>query len=220
MAYPIQIKEKAVTLRKKGCSYNEINRKLRISKGTLSKWLSEIHLSKKARMILENKQIKGSMIAGENKKRKTKLLIQEYLKEGNKTVNHANFNNDTLQVICALLYWCEGIKRSSTLMFTNSDPELVRTFLRLLRKTLDIDETKFRVCVHLHSYHNASKEQKFWSDITNIPLNQFTKPYQKKHGGKRVRKGYNGCASIRYHDVVLHRKLLTTSEAFFKKMGA
>jgi hypothetical protein len=54
--------------------------------------------------------------------------------------------------------------------------------------------------VHLHDYHNADHQQLYWSGVTNIPLNQFHKPYLKPHTAKNKRPGYPGCLSLRYLD--------------------
>jgi hypothetical protein len=104
--------------------------------------------------------------------------------------------------------------------FINSDPNLVHTFLSLLRRSFNIDENKFRVCIHLHDYHNELRQIKFWSKITDIPTGKFLKSFRKSNTGKRVRNNYNGCVSIRYHDVMVSRELLMTAQAFFINSGA
>lgn len=87
------------------------------------------------------------------------------------------------------------------LRFTNSDPKMISTFLQLFRKGFsNIDEKKFRCILQIHSYHNEISEIKFWSNITQIPTNQFTKSYQKTHTGNVVRKGYHGTIGIKYYD--------------------
>ena len=48
------------------------------------------------------------------------------------------------KILCALIYWCEGAKVKTGIAFTNSDPNLVRTFLHLLKTGFDIDEKNSR----------------------------------------------------------------------------
>jgi len=115
---------------------------------------------------------------------------------------------------------CEGRKNYfNGVAFTNSDPKLVTLFLKLLREGFEIDERKFRVCVHLHGYHNASNQIAFWSRITKIPREQFIKPYLKPNTANRIRQDYQGCVSVRYHSNDLVKMLLAFSESFFKEVG-
>ena len=129
-----------------------------------------------------------------------------------------NMSKSVAKLLCAMIYYCEGAKNTrSSLIFINSDPQLIQSFLKLLRRVFVLDERKFRVCLHLHSYHNQDQQISFWSKITRIPKNQFIKPYIKDHTGIRKREGYQGCASIRYHDTNLSKQLLMMAKAF---MGA
>jgi hypothetical protein len=105
------------------------------------------------------------------------------------------------ELLCSMLYICEGNTGvESGVRFMNSDPYLIRLFLYLLRNSFTIDERKFRVCLHLHGYHNKNSQIDFWSKTTGISIGQFLKPYQKKSTKKRIREGYQGCVSIRYYD--------------------
>ena len=96
---------------------------------------------------------------------------------------------------------------------------MIRLFLKLFRKSFVLDENKFRVCLHLHKYHFSKKQIEYWSNLTNISKKQFTKPYQKNNTGKRVRKNYQGCVSVRYHDVNILRQIQAIINTFIIKMG-
>ena len=82
----------------------------------------------------------------------------------------------------------------------NSDPQMIRTFLMLFRASFTLDEKKFRVCVHLHEYHKKDEILQFWSEVTHIPLAQFTKPYLKPHTKNVIRNDYKGCMRVSYYD--------------------
>lgn len=216
MAYSILLKDKIIRLRRRGYSLSELNLKFGISKGTLSNWLRNITLSKKAEQRLLTKIKNGQLISSTRKKEKTKKDLDIYFKDSLKIIENLKIDKELTKVICALLYWCEGDKNFySAVRFTSSDDNLTRTFLTLLRKSFKLDEGKFRVCIHLHNYHNSEEQLKFWSKVTNIPPSKFIKPYKKKNTGKRTREGYNGCVSVRYHDVKIARQLLMTAKAFF-----
>ncbi|HCC83232.1 TPA: hypothetical protein DEP96_00085 [Candidatus Uhrbacteria bacterium] len=122
------------------------------------------------------------------------------------------------RLVAALLYWCEGGKQSlsSGINFSNSDPELMKTFLSALRKGFTLDESKFRVLMHLHEYHDETKQQTFWSRVTNIPVAQFQKTYKKPHTGKRKHLNYEGCASLRYYNAGIVKNLIIIYSQFAK----
>ena len=218
MAYSILLKNKVIRLRKRGYSLSELNLRFGISKGILSNWLINVYLDRKAEQRLLTKIKRGQFVAATKKKEKTKKELETCFNDSLKIIKKLKIDKELTKVFCALLYWCEGDKNFySAVRFTNSDNNLIRTFLNLLRKSFKLDESKFRVCVHLHNYHNTEEQLKFWSKVTAIPLSKFIKPYKKKNTGKRVREGYNGCVSVRYHDVKIARHLLMIAKAFFDR---
>ncbi|MBC7836682.1 hypothetical protein H7X87_02790 [Acetobacteraceae bacterium] len=212
-------KTKAIEMRKNGFSLNEISTSLKISKSSASLWVRSVPLSLKAQsQILEKREL-GKIKAKASKFARTTGRLKEAAAFADEIVSSVSDNKNYSRVYCALLYWCEGekSKNDESLFFTNSDPLLVKTYLRTLRAGFETNEKKFRVCIHLHSYHNSKKQLLFWSQITNIPLAQFIKPYRKQDSGKNVKLGYAGCASVRYHDVRIARQVQAIARAFLKK---
>lgn len=211
----------AITLRKRGYSLNEIARTLQISKSTASLWLRHIPLPQHAMSVIQEKRDAGRSRAAAIRRSHTDERLSKALLQGQRLVTRISFSKDMTKLLCALLYWCEGtkLKRGRTIAFTNSDPELVQTFLQLLRSGFHIEESKLRFVVHLHDYHEEDAQLQFWSKMTNIPLTQCLKPYRKNHTGIRTRDGYQGCVSVRYHDVELGRQIEGIAKAFLNKRG-
>lgn len=216
MAYPLSIKNKALKFRRSGHSLGEISRQLHICKSTISEWVGRVELNSRARKRLFRKVKIGQMMFAEKIRRKTMAREEFYLQEARAALVNGP---DYRKIMCAMLYWCEGNKSPKGLIFTNSDPKLVRTFLKLLRESFALDERKFHPCIHIHEYHSAARQLDFWAKMTNISKRQFIKPYRKPNTGKRIRKGYQGCLSLRYHDNDLARRLLATAKAFLEKTG-
>lgn len=216
MAYPIKFKERVIAYRKRGYSLSELHGKFGVSKGSLSEWLRSIQLSKSARERLLSKITNGQLISSENKKLRTSEKMATYYRDARNKLNQAG--NIPPLIICTLLYWCEGNKSpKGGIYFTNSNEDLIRTFLSAFRKSFSLDESKFRPCIHLHQYHSPTKQLNYWSGVTGIPKKQFIKPYLKPNTGKRIRDGYNGCVGIRYHSADIARQLLMTAKALFGK---
>ncbi|MFH1864223.1 MAG: helix-turn-helix domain-containing protein, partial [bacterium] len=157
MAYSIKTKEEAISLRKKGYSIREIADFLGIALSTSSTWLHNIQLNKRA----ENR-LKKRRIFGQHNARKTALikrgkmlatLNQSTIKE----INNIRVTQQLSKLLCSFLFWTEGSKDNSLVSFSNSDPKMIKTFMYLLRKSFKINETKFRVLIHIHEYHDNQK---------------------------------------------------------------
>lgn len=217
--YSLKIKEKAIYLREQGYSIKEIAKLLKISSSTSSIWLRNLELNKKAIERLERRKLLGYYKLAKTWDKKRKEYNKKNLKFAAKIINPHIFTKNLLIIYAALLFWCEGSKcERSTFKFTNSDPKLISALLKLIRKSCDIQEIKFRVRLHLHDYHNEYEQKLFWSKITNIPLEQFTKAYLKPHTKKRKHPDYPGCATIIYHDVNVLRKLKSIFQLFSEKL--
>lgn len=215
---PLEIKDKALNYRKRGYSLREIVKILGIAQSTASLWAREVRLSNKAKKRLLSKIRKGQYIAAENKKARTVAFNLELLNKAKEQISKSELNKNIGQLICAMIYWCEGNKDSSSgIGFTNSDPNLTRNFLDLLEGFFSINRKKIVARLHLHEYHNSEKQMKFWAKKISISQKQFRKPYTKPNTGKRIRNNYPGCISVRYYDSILARKLLYLAQAFMVK---
>lgn len=194
------LKQKAIALRIRGFSLKEISEILSISKSTASVWLRDVQMSKLGLNRLSEKIFR-------DRNRGIRIIKNQRNLEDNEIKSKCktllkDFKESLLlnKIFCSLLYWCEGGKTESAVYFTNSDPILVKYFLRLFRNSFDVNEKKFKVCLHLHFYHNEKRQKIFWSKITNIPINQFLKVYKKVNTAKNKKRKYQGCVSIRYYD--------------------
>jgi hypothetical protein len=216
MAYPQSIKEEARRLRLKGFSLGEIVRKLDISKSTASTWLNTVILNTAAKNRLLKRTKLDQIKFAEMTRNQTKARETLYLQNAR---NELKDRPDYKKIMCALLYWCEGNKDPRSMIFTNSDPRLVRAFLNLLKQSFVLDKSRLHPCIHIHRYHSASRQLDFWSKVTNINKQQFVRPYIKPNTGKRKREGYQGCLSLRYHDSDLARRLLAMGKASLEYLG-
>lgn len=212
-------KEQAIILRKQGHSLSEISQQLNIAKSSASQWVRNVALSRQAKLAIAKKRDMGRRAAQHARKSRTQHLLYGAEQKADEVVHHSTGNHEFEKILCGMIYWCEGAKSKNdgSFTFTNSDPDLIRAFLHLLRKSFPLDERKFRVSIHLHNYHNSDTQLRFWSQVTNIPLAQFMRPYRKSNTGKRRKPDYAGCASVRYHDVTLAREIQAIARAAMRK---
>ena len=106
-----------------------------------------------------------------------------------------------------MLYWAEGAKRGDkyVLDLANSDPLMIRIYLRFLREICGIQEKRLRVYLYCFANQNVTDLISFWSRTTHIPSRQFTKPYIQKNfrEEKKGRMAF-GLVHIRYADKKLY----------------
>ncbi|MHB8903735.1 MAG: hypothetical protein ACYC40_01350, partial [Patescibacteria group bacterium] len=93
--------------------------------------------------------------------------------------------------------------------FVNSDPEMIRIFLRFLREICGVNEDRLKALIHLYPDHNENKLKSFWINLTKINKKNFYKSYI--HEGKKgsyKNKSKWGTITINYADKHLFELLL------------
>lgn len=185
MKYNTDLKEKALRLRKIGRSYNEINKSIGVSKATLSLWLSKIKISTKAQIRISNR-IRNGRINGGAIKRADKIKRVSDIKTLAKKEVISKIK-DPLWLTGAVLYWAEGTKekshtKSAPTEFTNSDPGMIKIFLRWLFSACGVsrNEVKFGLYIHENNRYRINTVKEFWSKETGFPIDSFSYVYYKK----------------------------------------
>jgi hypothetical protein len=90
------------------------------------------------------------------------------------------YKNDSLFTAGIMLYWAEGKKSQKdtcTLELNNSDPALLKLYYQFLCKYLKVKTEMIRIRLFLYPDIDENKVKLFWSELLNIPLNQFIKSY-------------------------------------------
>ncbi len=98
------------------------------------------------------------------------------------------------------LYWAEGTKTGRVVDFTNFDPAMLRLWIKYLRSRGDMDVSRLKAQLMMHSDMNESKLKQYWSKQIGIPGNQFTKIFVKKSRpvGTYRKKSKYGTLKVRY----------------------
>lgn len=221
--YSITTRDQATQMRKNGKTYDEIAALLGVAKSTLSLWLHAEPLpagstpEAKHAYFLAHVQRKG---AAANHQKKEQTWIDARL-EAAKFAQAYKSSNDQLHALLAMLYWAEGTKHDKGgLVFTNTDPRLSYLFITLLRKTYQIDESRLRVRLHLHDYHNQEEAISYWANLLQIPASQFQSTYIKKRNpSKKFRQNFMGICFIKYGDSQIRRKVLSYAYAIQARLA-
>jgi hypothetical protein len=209
-------KSKAIELRRSGYSFREISEQLCVSKSTASLWTRNVSMSTKGLVRMQN-LIQNSQQIGGKMQRDRKLARLDHAEEiSRKFLSDDRSPIYSKIVALSMMYWCEGAKDDRSVAFINSDPNLIRAFIKLLKVIFKTDKNKFRILLHLHDYHDEKENIDFWAKVTGIPTGQFTKVYIKKSNHKFSNKGYRGCVRISYYDAHVARVILSFAKNFIK----
>jgi hypothetical protein len=120
-------------------------------------------------------------------------------------VSRYKLNKTSAKILLALLYWSNGSKYPSSnfIAFSNSDANLVKTFLNLLRSTFPIKESKIRIHLQFYKNQDIKKLIQYWSKLLEIPKVQFYKPTVTRPPKKISRSDFFGTCTIRYYSLDL-----------------
>lgn len=187
--------QEAIRLRHLGKSYSEIAALLTVSKSTLSLWLRNVELDESIKSILESKKFLGQQKGGLSKKN-FRILSQNFL-ELSALKEIDKISNRELWLLGIIAYWCEGSKQkeynvSQPVVFANSDPILLKLFVKWLKVICKINENDILYTIYIHENANSKKALLYWSKEMNILENKFTRTILKKHKVKTKRKNIDG----------------------------
>jgi len=196
--------QEVIKLRKRGKSYREIAKIAGVSKNSVSRWCKNLKLSKVAQKILEKKSNYPKELFRKYNQLKAKRVQIENLeieKKFSKEIQRPS--KYELKLIGTVLHWAEGNKRQPyRVQFANSDPNIVRIYLRFLREILQVRDEKFLVSIRIHPNINPSRAIKFWAEVTKLPKEQFHFVRQISIASQRKRPFNSlphGTLDVRFH---------------------
>ncbi len=173
----IELREKAIVLRKQGLSYKEIREKISVAKSSLSLWLKGISLSEKDRKRLYTKNIHLMARGAQSQKERRKREVEALLAESAKDI-FLPLSRESLRLMGAALYWAEGSK-GGVMCFTNSDPHLILFFVRWIEAMFHIRANTLKGRINMYPQQNEKALKHFWSELTGIPIERFGKSFVK-----------------------------------------
>ena len=183
-----ETKNKILDLRMHGYSIPEIHRLLGVPKSTALRYANTISILPEYKQRWLDRR-NGSKIMSDRRLALAKNRANELVPV---------ISKESLVLIAAALYWAEGAKKDFSL--TNSDPELIKVFIRILEKIFDIKKEDLKVSIRLYEDLNINEAINFWSEIIgkdlkgNVSINILNgkKTGKLKYGMCRVRVKKSG----------------------------
>src|SRR5580698_7947325 len=198
-----ELRAKARDLREQGLDYEEIVAELGVSKSSVSLWVRDLprppglsyeeSRKRSADGVRRYWAVEGPIREAERKAISATAATQI-----------GQLNDREILIAGAIAYWCEGVKnkpyrRTDRVAFMNSDPGLIRFFLRFL-EAAGVEREGLVYRLQIHETADVEAAQWFWLDVTQAHPAQFRRPTLKRHNPKTVRKNtggdYHGCLRI------------------------
>lgn len=210
-------KNKALELRNKGESIKDIAKNLGIAKSTVSLWCRDIVLTPKQTKRLYRKMVKGGYkgrMKGARVQYERRLKkIKDYQKKGIEEIG--KLSNRDLLIAGLALYWGEGSKKTRCVSFCNSDPETIKFIIKFLKKVFKIKKNRLTAYIGINIIHKNRIEEveDYWSRVTGISRNQFTKTTLIK---ARNKKNYSNFQT-HYGTIII--KVRKSGDLYYRIMG-
>ncbi len=215
------LKEQAIALRLKGFQYREIQETLGVAvpKGTLSGWFKGVVLDDAAKARLERVKISPLALNRRRAVAANKAIRAEYFARIRES-NHYLLTECSCEVVnkvaLTMLYLGEGAKnpRFGAVRFANSDPEVIKLFLKLFTNYYIIDEVKLRCTVQGRADQDPGSLIEYWSQVTSIPYDRFypARLDKRTEGKPTLRTDYMGVCVVQYHSAPVLYDLLISAD--------
>lgn len=178
------MKNKAIELRQQGFSYGFIREQVPVSKSTLNRWLDSIPFVPNSDFV--NKVNRTHALL--NDSRRTVKTRSEGRARIQAVSDVGRLTERDLFMLGLGLYMRDGSK-SGGLRVVSADPGIIKTAITWFKKSYGIDNSHFRVRIHLFPQSHVEGCLKYWQEVTGLGKENFYPVYIEKKGIKRVRKG-------------------------------
>ncbi|MFF4960407.1 hypothetical protein ACFY2Z_25720 [Streptomyces sp. NPDC001222] len=194
------LRARARELRLEGWTYDRIEAELGCSRSSVSLWVRDLprpepRFTPEEQQTLMREDLARRRAAEDEERKRIRLAAVGDIGE---------LTDRELFVAGVALYWAEGSKskpydRRERVVFVNSDPGVIRTYLAWL-DLLEVDRERLGFRVLIHESADVEAAQRYWADIADVDVSVFAKPTLKKHNPKTVRKNiaddYHGCLVV------------------------
>lgn len=212
------IRSKAVALRKQGKSYRDIHTLLAIPLSTLNYWLRNVELTEKQKTKLDQRW-RQALVSARQKaaiwhNAQKAARLENAKGQAMKTYEKISKNDClALEIALAFLYLGEGSKKNDTLGLGNSDPKVIKFYIRALKILYGLPYDSLHVGLHLRADQDENERKTFWSRETGIPLSRFKYVSKDKRTiGRPTYADYNGVCLVTGGGVEIQRRLMYLAE--------
>jgi len=221
----VDLKSKAIAMRKDGASIRDVEKCFAIPRSTLSGWFKSVTLSQQQKKILQKKQDRSLVLAREkaviwHNTQKSERLAQA-LSAATETLNMLDATKtEIIELALAFLYLGEGAKKAIGTSLGNSDPAILKFFISGLQRAYRVPLKDIKCELHLRADQDPTTLKKYWSKTLGIPLRNFgAAVVDIRTKGSVTYPHYKGVCVVRCSRVAIQRKLLYIAKGFCEQIA-
>lgn len=95
------------------------------------------------------------------------------------------------------LYIGEGTKNKHRVLLANTDPQVIRAFLRFLREICGVEEKRIYAWLNIFDDVDVEEASNYWRQVTGLSEAQFFKPtVRTRRGGSYHKKSRYGTLTV------------------------
>ncbi len=198
-----ETREQARQLRTQGISVIQIAEQLGVSKGSVSVWVRDIELtpSQIENLKKSNHRQAGQLIGAKANQQKALEKRKKWQEFGRIKAREGNL----LHMKGCMLYWAEGAKNRNSVIFVNSDPDMMLAFIQFLRQALNVDDDIMKLQIHCHTHDEIERERigRYWVDLLGLKPTNLRNIQTKKGSDTRKNILHNGVCALTVHSTEL-----------------
>jgi transposase-like protein len=185
-------REQAIDLRRQGYSITHIVETIGVAKSSVSVWVRDIKVEEERLLRINGNRCRSveewSRIGAMNAEN---ARLRRIAFQANSAMSQEAVRENLFLIGC-MLYWGEGTKDKNVITLCNSDPEIMRTFMRFLRDALEVKDEEITLTVNAYTNNGVSKEEieAYWLNLTGLKPSslrkgQFNPPHSASKKVKR-----------------------------------
>jgi DNA-binding transcriptional MerR regulator len=154
--------EKVKELRSQGMSLRDIEKIVKAARSSISRWSKNVKLTDEQKKALKNRNPAFNAEA-----RRPELQVEKYrkLREGYQESGRVLAKQmNVLHASGCMLYWAEGAKNKNSVKLSNTDVNLLKFFLKFLRKCYGVSDkdVKIRINCYTDKGKTVKEIEEFW----------------------------------------------------------
>ncbi len=180
-------------------------------KNTLTLWVRGIELTPEQRARLQEKERVANehnrFLAADAHRRGRLARIEVAKIRAEAFLDKLPDQHRLNHVAAAMLYLGEGAKADGALSFANSNPQIIRYWVYLLRTSFDVVESKFSLQLMTRADQDRDELRQYWTSVTKIERYIKGSVDARTQGKPTMRSDYKGVCSVVYYDFSIRRYL-------------
>lgn len=210
----LESKIEARIMRKNGKSLGVISKKLNVSKSTASQWTRDIVLTEDQKKELEDHRnwALGFKISAKNRR----IEREAWRHEGRIQAQSKNW----LHTAGCFLYWGEGRKCRNMTGLCNTDPNMLRFFVRFIKEAFGVSDNEIRISIRYYSSSGKNQEEikSFWVNKLGLPVSciKYIKMDcdNRPRTGKKKNRHLYGICDVQILRTEIQQKILGAIEEY------